>query len=488
MQPEADGGANTLDNATVLCFDCHADAGHYNPRHPRGTKFSREELRAAKEEWFRTVKEGALTSPDADDVLHCRYLICRNLDVVTEILGGNFEQIPVTKPLLVDTDSGAFLGSIARELQAAPHVGRFYGGSFANREEYMRAHPDAIPADRASGKFSFYEHLRVPTQNELLTKWAIGRPLIRRLIESGAQPNDFAIIGSFFQECGTQDHYQEDLILRPLWGVFMAATNIGDSPETLQKIVAARTADENFRAFQPLDGPLADIDLPAAPIEPGATVIIPLGAALGPLSKVEEQAWSRVDSDVTRRGPVQLVQHSGTQQIRSHALVGPFLWPKGIYVASSGEKVHQEVHELDLSNVYVIDRYWEIGCCPHLFLVHDDSRLIYGGPLLASGRSQSTVSTFTVPTDVTTVVIAELEDEVTRLDALWLDGELLVAPRTLNRGRVFRIAVSAGMVVRLMGSYEPSREWSAVSNDAHRRAMLVDEFIQAHRPVLHPSR
>src|SRR6266516_5410799 len=142
IEPEADGGPNTLDNAIVLCFDCHADAGHYNPRHARGTKFSREELRAAKEEWFRIVREGSLTSPEAPDVLYCRYLICRNLDIVAEILGGNLQRIPVAKPLLVHNESSAFLGGLLDELRPASTADGFYGGWFANRDEYLQAHPD----------------------------------------------------------------------------------------------------------------------------------------------------------------------------------------------------------------------------------------------------------------------------------------------------------------------------------------------------------
>src|SRR5438874_6082639 len=30
VMPEADGGANTIYNATALCLRCHAEAGHYN--------------------------------------------------------------------------------------------------------------------------------------------------------------------------------------------------------------------------------------------------------------------------------------------------------------------------------------------------------------------------------------------------------------------------------------------------------------------------
>ena len=50
ITPQAEGGADTIENAIALCFDCHADAGHYNTDHPKGTKYSRPELRMAKEE------------------------------------------------------------------------------------------------------------------------------------------------------------------------------------------------------------------------------------------------------------------------------------------------------------------------------------------------------------------------------------------------------------------------------------------------------
>jgi 5-methylcytosine-specific restriction endonuclease McrA len=54
--PAAKGGADTADNAITLCFDCHADAGHYNPEHPRGTKFSVEELRSSRDLWHMAVR------------------------------------------------------------------------------------------------------------------------------------------------------------------------------------------------------------------------------------------------------------------------------------------------------------------------------------------------------------------------------------------------------------------------------------------------
>jgi len=52
---EAAGGANTLDNAIGLCSRCHGEAGHYNPGHPRGTKFSPSELKRHRDSWWEYI-------------------------------------------------------------------------------------------------------------------------------------------------------------------------------------------------------------------------------------------------------------------------------------------------------------------------------------------------------------------------------------------------------------------------------------------------
>lgn len=49
---EADGGPNTIENAICLCLRCHAEAGHVNSRHPMGTKYSPDELRAHRDQWW----------------------------------------------------------------------------------------------------------------------------------------------------------------------------------------------------------------------------------------------------------------------------------------------------------------------------------------------------------------------------------------------------------------------------------------------------
>lgn len=50
-----DGGEDTAENAIPLCFDCHADMRSYDHQHPKGTKYSEQELRNHRDRWYRLV-------------------------------------------------------------------------------------------------------------------------------------------------------------------------------------------------------------------------------------------------------------------------------------------------------------------------------------------------------------------------------------------------------------------------------------------------
>ena len=54
---EADGGPNALENSICLCLRCHAEAGHFNPRHSLGTKYSQAELKAHRDQWWKHCED-----------------------------------------------------------------------------------------------------------------------------------------------------------------------------------------------------------------------------------------------------------------------------------------------------------------------------------------------------------------------------------------------------------------------------------------------
>jgi hypothetical protein len=47
-----DGKSGDIDNAMPLCFECHGIVEHYNPQHPKGRKFRREELKRRRDQVY----------------------------------------------------------------------------------------------------------------------------------------------------------------------------------------------------------------------------------------------------------------------------------------------------------------------------------------------------------------------------------------------------------------------------------------------------
>jgi hypothetical protein len=71
IRPSADGGDDDIANAIPVCFDCHAEIHSYNPNHPRGRKFTSEELAKHKEQWLcicRAKPESLLLAARDGDV------------------------------------------------------------------------------------------------------------------------------------------------------------------------------------------------------------------------------------------------------------------------------------------------------------------------------------------------------------------------------------------------------------------------------------
>lgn len=65
------GGTDEIKNAVPLCFECHAEVNHYNPEHPKGRKFSKEELLEHKKQWAEVCEahpEALIAAPRDMDI------------------------------------------------------------------------------------------------------------------------------------------------------------------------------------------------------------------------------------------------------------------------------------------------------------------------------------------------------------------------------------------------------------------------------------
>jgi len=65
IKPIDEEGEDTYENCIPLCFDCHAEVKAYDPKHPRGRRYTESELRGHRDQWYNKVKAsyGVTTRP-----------------------------------------------------------------------------------------------------------------------------------------------------------------------------------------------------------------------------------------------------------------------------------------------------------------------------------------------------------------------------------------------------------------------------------------
>jgi hypothetical protein len=56
IKAHADGGQDVFENAIPLCFDCHAIVRQYDPKHPKGIRFTENELIQHRDNWYAKIK------------------------------------------------------------------------------------------------------------------------------------------------------------------------------------------------------------------------------------------------------------------------------------------------------------------------------------------------------------------------------------------------------------------------------------------------
>ena len=298
IRPEAESGDNTASNAIALCFDCHTDAGHYNSRHPRGTKFSARELLQARDEWHRIVQIETLDIPDYDS-LYCRYLICKNVDGIKEIVEGDLSNFPAEQPRLVEN-------SILDFQRRATTV----YGSLARSSRTGRSKRDAFPT-----------------------------------LESYPEAQ----------------HVRDDDHSRPLWGVYLAATNITDRLLRIAQVNGQEEAGDGLspRVVVPKNNRDDNYQrVPKAPLPAGATLLIPIATMLGPLNRIKTVVTAAVGSLAVGDGHYRDVLHEDISgSINAVSAIGPAFWPVSVAMKEGS----QPVHSFDPTNVYTISQDWGEG-------------------------------------------------------------------------------------------------------------------------------
>ena len=453
---EADGGPNTYENAIALCFDCHAAAGHYNLRHPRGTKYSPEELRLARKTWFEMVEKHQIhPAAESTDVL-CRYYVCKNFEFLRNIASLKLSDFPIAQPILCKNNVfHALVDMVGRHPNSYRHA-TLWGKKFKSEDAFLDIYP--LPEDEPDDeRFPYFSKTRPPTKADLLSlKDQDG--LVSAMLEHGLDvEGSIAVVGCYEAGCDGSD-IQEEYLLRAIWGVFLAIENRSGDPITLSHLLARSSSQNGFEHFSETDAEVSQIKLPLAPLLPGMTVLIPVSVLIPPLHPMRAEIASTElpdgMGDYYRAISHCLMEPGHAEECLTY---GGCVQPASLIYRKETRDLRQNIHSFDLTNFYEIDMHWGCGSCPHLFLHYRDSpQLKYERELLRVCEGKLGDDTFVVPDGVFEIVIVELEDEITELVAVRINNEEVATSVRLEKGDDLRFAVHSGDVIALRGQYQPA--------------------------------
>ena len=68
IKHKADGGEDSFENCIPLYFDCHADMGKADPKHPKGKRFTEKELQQHRDRWYERAENTPM--PMNHDSIH----------------------------------------------------------------------------------------------------------------------------------------------------------------------------------------------------------------------------------------------------------------------------------------------------------------------------------------------------------------------------------------------------------------------------------
>jgi hypothetical protein len=450
---EVDGGPNTIDNAIVVCFDCHSAAGHYNTRHPRGTKFSPDELRKHRDEWFRQVEENGTNLPVTDEFTsyYSRHLVCLDNEATNELFELKKERIPFRFDYIADNDVGKFMRNALRDKlpfswgSSNTQFGHYWGGgNYSSLSDFFDKHPE------------FNGELERPlTADDFSEDGLVTSTLMRKAVENGFPPS--AIGNACVQEhdCGGGPNYYVAM-RRPLF-VFAELRNHSNSSITLESLMVWTNEKKEFvsRFENWEEGEIEVKPFRNLVLEPGEILLVPECVLL---SDIEYDKLDTVFEDWNEisREQGQSVGFHFNESENDYLIIGPTVRLAGFEIGVGHDTYFIPIHTFDPSKCYLFYRAWLCGSCPHLYLQTRAGEWVYGGELFANSvQGEIAEEEVQIPDDTQRIKIVETDFETSVfLNVLFDEVPVSDGAFALESGEFFEFEVNNGGTLRVRGFYD----------------------------------
>ncbi|EII2405420.1 hypothetical protein Q6U65_001139 [Vibrio parahaemolyticus] len=406
------------------------------------------------------------------------YYICEDFDYLKELCSGDLTNFPEDNAMLLKNE---VLDTINSIISSHPdkhrYTSHFTSEDFGSEEKYKNLYPHASKPNKAQAKHAYFSLIRELDESDkesLYTKDSI----IKLMIDSGFSDR-LGYAGAYPNECWDVE-LQEELVVRKLWGLFLSIKNNSNKLVDLDSLLIDFNNKNQFYDFK-LDSEHQKVSmLPKIMLEPNKCVVIPVSILVPPLTPLSRQKIAQHHEDSYGEKVYEVFEESiKLEKDQTFFVYGEQWNVKRLNYKKGGRSFSTDIRCFEPTNTFTLNVGWQIGSCPHLFCIKDDE-IVYERELLASCVSNVGEDLFVVPSSVSRLVIAEIEDEITTIKCLSVNGNVLVHDITLKKGDTYEFNVNDGDVVEMVGLYEPYLSQMSNVPVGDKRNDLICNYIRGY--------
>jgi|WetSurMetagenome_2_1015567.scaffolds.fasta_scaffold11941_4 hypothetical protein len=481
LEQEANGGANSFDNAIPLCFDCHSDAGHYNEGHPRGTKFSHSELKKARDNWYEFVANNAIIEKRLiSDDLQTNYFITHNFDIIEDIIIkkdlstlSNFRKTIYIAENILFKLWGDILSSHLNDYgQNIDQTLMIEYRNFNTINDYTELYKNAEVIDKTHHDHTYFDAKREVSWDEIIDNV---HPNSFIKILSYICPDANKICFSYLHRNGETCYgprplfnYTEYLEIAPISFVFLGITNVSNKPLKLNYATLSSLNEEGFSKR---------ISLPNFNLMPYEMILLPVITCVNIdqgrsenviLQQYNKSRWQNICREL----------NESLSDSKDENFIGEFLLVESIVYNDNAGEYNVPVHKIDFNNLYSLSRGWSCGSCPHVFFVNSNGNLRYFREILIASSKRIGIDSLIIPKGIDKILICELETEVTYILDLKINDKLIFKDVKLCRGEELVVDVCENDRILIKGFYFPFFDAINSFNDYWHRNKLIENYIK----------
>ncbi len=476
---QTDGGEDTLENAIPLCFDCHADAGHYNPKHPRGSKFSPKELRQHRDAWYQVVRDGRYCQAGLEVTHH--YFLTDSADAVWEIVKGDFSSLPMDGVKIIKNEVFEFLVSAANFQKDFNRESAQTFAVYESYSDFLKKHPDAKNVESEWG-VTFPK--REVSLEELRERYFDKDFVANFMIRNGASPIEVADVSFLEASCGGGN--EEQAILRKFKVVFLAVINSGAHVIQCHQLKGHVAAES---VISIVDAPFVEeinIDLSNWALESGECLLIPYYIVLAPLRGSEYKPENVISTLKLPFDQIQETRKVMLENFENRQTIGPRFKVSSMTFSVDGETRYADFRPLPNQRPLMISRYWEVGSCPHFFILNGDSgKWEYVGELFDAAPFVENNKKISLKTPLfrhaVQVKVLEIENEITFIEYISIDGKQLIKNVTLEKHDEIVFDVLGAELVEISGHYLIKNDVVYHKDPSLKRQKIVHALADMNR-------